>query len=247
MEQAPAARLARASGEHAAGSNLAGRVGQRCTVYRGGCWPGTRQGAGDGYPEPRPQPSVGAGWSALEFLGAEAVRRRNVQEARTEQLSSTAQTQLPQAPGRDGAGTAVCALSAASSASRRRGAYLSTRSQIVGRLQGGAWLVHMLRSEGLDPQGYYEAAQNRVAKGEGNAARALQQMGFDRPPSARPVEKLALALLQTCMNPAMLQVRSNTHPALESARYARWKDCGSRPGTRAVWRSDGRRCNRARA
>ncbi|MDR0214286.1 MAG: TolC family protein [Comamonas sp.] len=160
---------------------------------------------------------AGLRWS---FLGAEEARRRNVQEARTEQLSSAAQTQLLQVQAVTELGRLYVRYLRSQQREQVAQAYLSTRSQIEGRLRERVAGGHMLRSEGLDLQGYYEAAQNRVAREKEVQRTALQQMSFltGRRLRAQPVP--ALTMPQTCMNPAMLQDALNTHPALESARYA---------------------------
>lgn len=160
---------------------------------------------------------AGLRWS---FLGAEEARRRSVLEARTEQLSSTAQTQLLQAQAVTELGRLYVRYLRSQQREQVAQAYLSTRSQIESKLQERVAGGHMLRSEGLDLQGYYEAAQNRVAREREVQRAALQQMGFLTGRHLRPQPVPALAMPQTCMSPAVLQDALNTHPALESARYA---------------------------
>lgn len=218
-EQAPAVRLARLK-EHVAGSNLKlveSDNGARLIAAAG--LARAKEPVTDTLNRDYSRLSGQAGlrWS---FLGAEEARRRNVQEARTEQLSSTAQTQLLQAQAVTELGRLYVRYLRSQQREQVARAYLSTRSQIVGRLQERVAGGHMLRSEGLDLQGYYEAAQNRVAKEKEMQRAALQQMGFLTGRRLRAQSVPALALPQTCMNPAMLQDALNTHPALESARYA---------------------------
>ncbi|GGH59932.1 hypothetical protein GCM10010975_22100 [Comamonas phosphati] len=162
----------------------------------------------------------GQGGLRWSFLGAEEARRRNVLEAKAGQLSSAAQTQLLQAQAVTELGRLYVRYLRSQQREQLTQAYLASQSRAQSIWKERVAKGRMLRSEEMELQGYFEAAQTRIAREKEVQRAALQQMGFltGRHLRAQPVP--ALALPQACISPAVLQDAVNTHPALEPSRHA---------------------------
>ena len=218
-EQGPAVRLSRLK-EHVASSNLklvesdnGARIIAAASLTR------AREPVTDTLDRSYSRMS-GQGGLRWSFLGAEEARRRNVLEAKAGQLGSAAQTQLLQAQAVTELGRLYVRYLRSQQREQVTQAYLASQSQAQAVLKERVAKGHMLRSEELELQGYFEAAQTRLAREKEVQRAALQQMGFltGRHLRAQPVP--ALALPQACISPAVLQDAVNTHPALEPARHA---------------------------
>lgn len=160
---------------------------------------------------------VGLRWS---FLGAQEARRRNVLEAKADQQTTAAQTKLLEAQAITEIGRLYVRYLRSQQREQLVQTYLDSRKAVSQRVQQRVAGGQMLRAEAMELQGYYEAAQARLAHEREVQKAALRQMGFLTGRNLRMQNAPALDLHAACTAPANLQDALQTHPALEPARHA---------------------------
>lgn len=159
----------------------------------------------------------GLRWS---FLGAEEARRRSVLEARADQLGTAAQTQVLQAQALTELGHLYVRYLRSQQREQLTQKYLASAGQEQHTLNQRMASGNLLRAEGLELWGYYEAAQARSARERELQAAALRQMGFLSGHVLRAQSVPALAMPARCLSQSLLQEAVLNHPALEASRHA---------------------------